>query len=77
MSETAITQVILIGVANIRMGLKNGLGLHVDSFLHKFFKAIKLLAVLFHFGWNYRLQVFAEVANYYTFCKSPFRIKFE
>ena len=50
MSKAAIPEAILIGVVNIEPGWKSGHGLHVNSFLHKFFEAIKFLAPLFYFG---------------------------
>ena len=77
MSGAATTETILIDVANMGAGLKSGLGLRVNSLLHKFFETIELLAALFDFDLDLGLQAFAEVANYCIFYRSLFRIKFE
>ena len=49
-SGAATLEAILIGIANIGAGPKSGFGLHVNSLLYEFFKAIELSTALLHFG---------------------------
>ena len=55
MNRTGTPKVILISIANIEKQPKSSFGLYIDSFLHKFFKTIKLLAVLLYFDFDEKL----------------------
>ena len=77
MSKAGTLEKILISIVNIGAGPKIGLGFRVDNLLHKFFKAIELSTILLHFGSNWGLQAFMEIATHCTFYKRLFCIKFE
>ena len=50
MSKMTTAKLILISITNIGAELKSSFGFYINTLLHKFFKAIKFLAMLFYFG---------------------------
>ena len=58
---------VLICVTSIEAKPEVGLCFGVNGFFDHFFKAIKLLAALFHFDLHWRLEAFLQVLNHCTF----------